>query len=41
MREFKFRAWDKYHKHMIEWEQFKDEATMGWFEDEELVIMQY
>lgn len=40
MREYKFRAWDKTHKEMIEWEQFKNEATIECFEDENLLVMQ-
>ena len=40
-RDMKFRAWDKVHKEMIGWEKFKKEASMDWFEDDDLIIMQY
>ena len=40
MRETKFRAWDKVHEEMIEWEKYKDELVSQDFTDNNLVIMQ-
>lgn len=41
MIEYKFRAWDKIHKEMINWEQYKDEMVSNDFEDDDLIIMQW
>lgn len=41
MREIKFKMWDKVHKEMITWEQYKSELVTADFTDENLVILQY
>ena len=41
MREYKFRAWDKIHNEMIEWEQYKDEMVSNDFWDKNLVVMEW
>lgn len=45
MREIKFRAWDKVHKLMYDWDgdypKFKDELVADDFTDDDLAIMQY
>ncbi len=41
MREIKFRAWDRVHGKMIEWEQYKGELVAQDFVDDLLVMMQY
>lgn len=40
-REIKFRAWDKRHNEMYDWETIKAEFTMKDFEHEDLVWLQY
>ena len=42
MRGIKFRAWDKERQEIIKWDEYlKDEFTGDYFEDDDLVIMQY
>lgn len=44
MKEYKFRAWDRYHEVMIDWEQYKNELVSNDFIDHgkgPLVIMQW
>ena len=41
MKKYKFRAWDKIHKEMINWEQYKVEMVSNDFEDNDLIIMQW
>ena len=40
--QIKFRAWDKEHQVIIRWDEYlKDEFTGDYFENDDLVIMQY
>ena len=43
MRKHKFRAWDQYHREMINWEQYKYEMVSNDLFDDDgpLVIMQW
>lgn len=44
MKEYKFRAWDRYHGEMINWEQYRSELVSDDFVNHgkgPLVVMQY